>query len=226
MNFTQLRKLFLKLFLGFLAATALVAIVSVIQGEFGELQWKILGSCLTISAASICSMCCAAFIEKRRNPMLGMAGILLSVSAGALTMIGIWPDLKSVVYWKTTATLAVAAAAFAHGFLLALPSLDERHRPLRRIGAVFIGMLTLQIIVGFWGEIDNETYFRILAVVAILVGLETLAIPILAKLRRANGDQGQRLVLARVAGNVYQDESGTRYELNMIDPGAKRRLVE
>ena len=66
-----------------------------------------------------------------------------------LTVIGIWPEFESKTYWKTTATLAVGAVAFAHTFLLALPELDTRHRWVQRIGGVLIGMLALQINVGF-----------------------------------------------------------------------------
>ena len=65
MNYKEIKKLFLWLFLGFLVLTALVGIISVLSGEFGEVQFKVLATCLTISAASICSMACAALIEKR-----------------------------------------------------------------------------------------------------------------------------------------------------------------
>ena len=43
------------------------------------------------------------------------------------------------------------------------------------------------IVVAEWGEIRRNEYYRILAVVAIVVGLGTLAVPILLKLRKADG---------------------------------------
>ena len=58
MNFTEIKKVLLKLFVGFLILTAIIAIISVLSGEFGELQGKILATTLTISMASICSMSC------------------------------------------------------------------------------------------------------------------------------------------------------------------------
>ena len=66
MDYSEIRKLALKIFIGFLGLTAVIAIISVLAGQFGELQWKILGTTFTISAASICSMSCAAFIEKKK----------------------------------------------------------------------------------------------------------------------------------------------------------------
>ena len=53
MNYTAIRKLSLKIFLGFLGFTALVAIVSLLSGEFGHLQVKVLATSVAISAASI-----------------------------------------------------------------------------------------------------------------------------------------------------------------------------
>jgi len=88
-DYSVARKSFLRIFILFLVLTALVAVVSVLSGEFGELQMKILGTCLTISTASIVSMACAAFIEKKKFRRLGLLGITLSVAAGSMAIIGI-----------------------------------------------------------------------------------------------------------------------------------------
>ena len=75
MDFTAIKRICLKIFLGFLGLTAVVAIISVLSGDFGELQGKILITCSAVSAASICSMSCAAFIEKKRLVKTGLTGI-------------------------------------------------------------------------------------------------------------------------------------------------------
>ena len=66
MDYAEFRRASLRTFLGFLALTAAVAVVSVLSGDFGETQVKVLLTTLTISAASMCAMACAAFIEKRK----------------------------------------------------------------------------------------------------------------------------------------------------------------
>jgi hypothetical protein len=219
MHYSDIRKLFLWIFLGFLVLTALVGIISVLSGEFGKIQVKILGTCLTISAASICSMACAAFMEKRRRRWLGLSGILLSIITAALVIIGIWPEIESDEYWKTTGTLAVFAVAFAHGFLLLLPTLDDHHKWIQVVTSVSIGILALQLAIAIWGEIDSETYFRFVGVTAILVVLETLVIPILIKFRQGDGNEIKQLVLQCVREDVYEDASGKRYQVSRIDPG-------
>ncbi|MCF7975428.1 MAG: hypothetical protein K9N55_16545, partial [Phycisphaerae bacterium] len=127
MDYTAIRKASLKVFIGFLALTALIAIISVLSGEFGKIQFKVLATTFSISAASICSMSCAAFMEKRKRTGLGLTGILLCAVGAVLVIVGLWPEIDSEVYWKTTVTVIVAAIALAHAFLLSLPDLDDRH---------------------------------------------------------------------------------------------------
>ena len=152
MNYTELRRASLKIFLGFLGLTAIIAILCVVAGDFGELSFKVLITTFTISAASISSMSCAAFIEKRRRTQLGLAGIFLSVAAAILLISGLWLESNSDVYWKTTTTFTVLAVALAQAFLLALPELDLRQTWIQPVTSVSIGILALQIIVAVWGR--------------------------------------------------------------------------
>ncbi|MCB9911418.1 MAG: hypothetical protein H6827_00335, partial [Planctomycetes bacterium] len=142
-DYIGLRGLFLKLFLGFLGLTAVVAIVSVLSGDFGKVQAKVLATCFTVSAASICSMSCAAFMEKRKHVRLGMTGIALSIGSGLLVIVGLWPEIDAEEYLKTTATVCVAGIAFAYIFLLLIPELDVRHRWLQRVFAGSVGILAV-----------------------------------------------------------------------------------
>jgi hypothetical membrane protein len=208
--------MFLKLFLGFLGLTGVIAIISVLSGEFGKLQGKILATCFTVSAASICSMACAAFVEKKRHVRLGLAGIFLSIVSAVLVIVGIWPEIEREEYWKSTGTFTVAAIAFAYAFLLLLPELDVKNKWVQRVFSVSVGLLALQIVVAIWSETDAEGYFRVLAVVAIVVGLETLAIPIITKLQKGSEGQREKLVLEKLAGDTYRDSTGRKYQLKEV----------
>ena len=89
MNPENAKRIFLKLFIGFLSLTATIAILSVLSGDFDEFQLKILASSFSISAASICSMSCAAFVEKKKKKELGILGGTFSAIAAAFVIIGI-----------------------------------------------------------------------------------------------------------------------------------------
>jgi hypothetical protein len=216
MNYTKFRRLSLKVFIGFLGLTALIAMISVLTGKFGKLQEKILSTSATISAASICLMSCAAFIDRKKLVKVGLFGIVLSVSAAIMLIIGMWWEIRSDVGEKVTITLSVFAVAFAFAFLLVLPELDNRQKWVQLVSSVSIGILALQMVVAVWleGYIKlNDWYLRLLAFVAIIVGLETLVIPILMKLRKGDERKNDRIILERIDGDVYRDTNGRKYRL-------------
>ncbi len=223
MDYGEIKKISLKVFIAFLSISALIAIVSVLSGNFGELEIKILSTTFTISAASICSMACAAFIEKRKKRIIGLSGIIFSVACACVLIAGIWLEIESKEYWKTMITLAVSSVAFAHAFLLVLPDLDIRHKWVQTVSASSIGVLAVQIITAIWGEINNDNYYRILAVVAIVVGLETLVVPILMKLKKSDNLAKKLLVLEYVNGEIYSDRKGSFFKVTEVSGNGDSR---
>jgi hypothetical protein len=219
MNYTQLTKTALRIFLGFLGLTAVIAIVSVLGGKFGELQAKIIGSTFTISLASICSMSCAAFIARKNRSVIGLSGIGLAVVSAILVIAGIWPEISSDPYWKTTATFGVAAIACAHGFLLVLPELGKGRQWFQPVSFVSIVVLALLVIVAMWGDIGEEVYYRFMAVAAIVVGLETVSLPILIRLRKGDGQQKRQLLLEQLEDGLYIDSTGKQYRVTELGAG-------
>ncbi|HWL53990.1 MAG TPA: hypothetical protein VNQ90_16230 [Chthoniobacteraceae bacterium] len=216
------KRLFLKLFIGFLGVTAFVAILSVLSGDFGEFQLKVLATTFSISAASICSMSCAAFIEKTRKRGAGVLGMVCSAVAAVMVVGGVWLDIGGEIYWKSTVSLIVAAVGFAHAFLLALPGLDARHRWAQTAADVFIAILAVQIVVAVWGEINDAGYFKLLAVVSIIVVLLTLVIPILMKIQKGSESSPKTLVLTETGDGTYRDQYGIIYQVTRMDDGDSR----
>lgn len=222
MNFTHLRKASLKVFIGFLALTALIAIVSVLRGEFDDFTIRVLLTCLAISITSILAMACAAWIERRGRQEIGMIGIGLALVAGTLAIIGIWAKIDSETYWKSMLTSTLFASAFAHGFLLHLPDIDRRHSWVQRAAAITIAVLSVLLAVALWGEIDNELYYRFVAVVSILLGLETVVVPILMKMRTEDGagpeavQSRRRLNLTERSDGLFEDEDGAVYRVDPV----------
>ncbi len=220
MDYTAIRKTLLKMFLVFLGLTALIGIVSVMYGTFGEFQAKILATCATISVASSCAMSCAAFMEKKkRHKDLGIYGIISSVVAAIFLIIGIWLEIKGHGFWKSTFILMTIALAFAYAFVIVLRDLGDRYKWVQQASAVSIGVLAFQIILALWLEIEVEGYYRLVAVVSIIVGLETLSIPILVRLRKGDGEisvnqrDRSKLVLKQVVDSFYRDSEGNGYKV-------------
>ena len=217
MNSREAKRIFLKLFIGFLSLTAAIAAISVLSGDFGEFQLKVLATTFSISAASICSMSCSAFIDKKKKKELGIVGVVFSGIAAALIIGGLWIEINEEEYWKTTVSFIVFAVALAHAFLLVLPDLDSKHRWVQSVSCVAISVLALQIVSVVWGEIDDEGYYKLLAVVSIVVVLLTLVIPILMKIRKGIDDSVRTLVLTENKDGTFFDTSGTTYRVTKIE---------
>lgn len=213
MNYSEMKGHFLKSFIGFLILTAVIAIITVISGEFGDIQARILGTTFTISIASICAMSCAAFIEKRNFKVVGITGIAFSLLSAILIIAEIWGSVGSNLYYKIIFTSVACAFSFAHGLLLFLPQLDTDREWVQQAAAITITVLLAQIIFWIWLEIEHTIYFRMMTVIAILVGLETLVIPILMKLKKGNSEQKETLELENVDGHIYKDASGKLYDV-------------
>ncbi len=233
MNYTEARKLLLKVFIGFLSMTALVAILSVLSRNFGEPQIKVLATTFSIAGGSICAMACAGFIERKGGKAVGIVGILAASVAAPLVIIGVWGDIHEHEYWKTTETFIVLSIALAQVCLLHSPNLAASYRWTQPVSAILIGLLALQISVAVWGEIKDEGYYRFMAALSVLVVLATLVVPICSRLG-AKADEGrpkqgpdigevahvpEQLVLHRLSGAIFADQLGRRYEVTEIQAG-------
>src|SRR5678810_156909 len=85
-------------------------------------------------------------------------------------------------YWRVTAMLIAASVCFAHGCLLCLPNLPRRYRWTQVAATILITLLLLQIVAAIWFKITDESFFRFLAALSVLVVLITLVIPICGRL--------------------------------------------
>lgn len=241
MNIHTARSLLLKTFIGFLVLTALIGIVALLTGDFGDTQMKTLGTTFTISAASVCAMACAAFIEKRGVAALGWIGIALNLIAGALVIFIIWTQEGDDFLGKLTITFIVSGLGFAHALLLQLPRLSAKNDWVQPVAAGTVGILALLILVALWGEIDANGYIRVIGVASVMVVLFTLVIPVLMFLAKsdaptpaltpaaANANSSipasatlpsNALVLTPIGNGFFRDAAGAMYRVEKV-PEAK-----
>jgi hypothetical protein len=181
-----------------LGIAALFGIVTLLTGDFGEIQGKILLTTLLLAGFSITALCHLAVVGRALR-IVGFAGIVMSVLAfitGAVLIWRSWDNWSDG--WETTlkafSVFAILAASLAHANLLLL--LAERRNPAVRIGLFItvglIALLALLIILPIVteGEIpgdDGEPYWRALGVVAILDVLGTIVLPVLGRFLRDGG---------------------------------------
>jgi hypothetical protein len=216
MNISQFKRLSLWSLIGFLSLSALIAIGTLLSGNFGETQIKVILTTLTISGASICAMACSAFIERRGGSGVGVIGIVCAVIAAGLAIGGIWGEAGNDGYWKTTITTIIISAALAHSLLLFIPVLPLPYRWSQGVLAFAVAVLASLIIVAMWGEISDAGYYRLMGVAAVFVVLLTLIVPICSRLGPTAQHKTTDLTLRQEDGDVYRDTSGQLYRVTKI----------
>jgi len=215
-----LQRTFLWLFVGCLAVTALMAIVAVLGGDFGQFEIRVLASSGSVSAASICAMACAAFRERGKVAALGTLGIVLAGLALLAVLILIWVE-PGHEWVKMTLLLVLFSAATAHCELLLLPPLAQRHVWVQRLAMGAIALLTLLIGIVILWEPSGHVMPQMLGVVAIIVSLLTLVVPVLWKIgggpRPHSGEGRTTLTLTCSPDGLWTDSNGVRYDVRRCD---------
>lgn len=200
-----------------LVAAAGIGIATIVTGNFGELQSKVLLTTLAVAAFAILALCHLAIITKDVR-VLGWIGIGTSGLALASSIVLIWWDWNSFgysgpssIYMAITKTFTIstlAAVSFAHANLMLLMA----RTPLRwmrialDVNLVLIGIVPLLVVPviltdgTFPPASLSDVYWRFFGVVIILDALGTVALPITSLILR-----GQR----RAAGLESAPESVT-----------------
>ncbi len=196
-----------------LSLAALVGIVTLLTATFGEVQAKIILTTLLVAGFSITALCHLAVVGRALR-IVGFAGIgvsALALATGTVLIWASWDNWDRV--WenvlKAFAVFAILALSLAHANLLLL--LEERKSPVLR-GMLFttvglIGLLAVLILIPILtdGRVpgDNESYWRVLGVVAILDALGTIVLPVLARFGRfAQGGETVTTVTIRLHGDA------------------------
>jgi len=166
------------------AISAVLGIIAILTGNFGDLQVRIVLTTLTISGASICALACGALWEKKKENWLAPLGIVLAGLFAVLVIIGIWAEIDATPYWKMSASATVVAVATAHACLLSLARLAPRFSWARLVAFAAIFTLATLIVISIYIEPTAELGFRMIGTVSIVVAAFTIMIPIFHRLSR------------------------------------------
>ncbi|CAB4530643.1 unannotated protein [freshwater metagenome] len=189
-----------------LVITALIGIYTIVSGELGETQSKVMLTTLAVAAFSVLALCHLAIVE-RDVKAVGWIGIGMSALALVTAAILIWWDFgdymyqPSGVYMNITKTFAIsglAALSLAHANLMLL----LQTAPLRWIRSslsvaliliAIVPTLVIPIILtdgNFPPPSFQDVYWRFFAVILILDALCTIALPVATLIVRGQNKQG------------------------------------
>lgn len=182
----NIKKLFLYLTITSVALSALIGIIVILFGNFGELETKVLLTTLTVTVVSILGLACGAYYESGRGRFLPLAGIGFALITCILWLIFIWYKVEAPneLFMKVTMSATLLAAACAHLSLLSLARLENRFRWVKVAASLLVWVTTALIVFLIWAEPDayEDLIGRTLGVLGILIASVTILTPVLHRL--------------------------------------------
>lgn len=181
----NLRRIFLYLLIASVALSAVIGIVVILIGNFGEFETKVLLTTLTVTVTSILGLACGAYLESGRGRLLPVAGIILALLSAVMWMIVVWyGTIHNDWFVKSLMSATLIAASCSHISLLSLARLDKRYLWSRYLVHAAVWSLTAFLLYFIWtnGAIDEDVMGRVTGVLGILIASLTVVTPIFHKL--------------------------------------------
>ncbi|MEO7121561.1 MAG: hypothetical protein ABI400_00230 [Lacisediminihabitans sp.] len=173
-----------------LSLTAVIGIITLITGSFGEVQSKIMLTTLIIGATSVVALCDLAVLG-RRVRIVGITGLVAAAIALVTALSLVWGSDSSELVVKIFALAAIAAGSIAHASLLLL--LSERRRSAVRTGLwITVALIALLLVLLYLailsnGDVWGNAYAKLVGTVAILDVLGTIVVPVVSLFLRDGG---------------------------------------
>ncbi len=179
-----MRRSFLYILIVSVVLSALLGIIALLQGSFGETEAKILLTTLCVAGASILSMACAAVLEKGGARGFAAPGIAFSILGFALFLVAIWTEFESNTLAKTAMTFTIAGIFCAHAALLLLARLAKRFQATQPATITATGLLGALIVFLMWGELDFDGAWRVVGILSILGCAGTILTAVFQRMSR------------------------------------------
>jgi hypothetical protein len=186
----NVKKVFLYLMICSIALSALMGIWAILSGD---VEYRVLGTTLTIVGTSILGLACGAFLENPRSRKIPLIivpvfGIILSVLSALITVWMIWTETSwtAEVIWKTLLVSSIFAFSLAHLSLLSIAQLSRRFRWAMVTAYVVILALAsiISFILIFEPPSEGTIVLRLIGVLAVIDAAITVMIPIFHRLSR------------------------------------------
>jgi hypothetical protein len=189
----SLKRVFLLGAAALASVAALVAIVTVVSGDFGETEGKIFATLATTFAAGSALVAGLALLGRRESPLLGYAGIGLALTGFVLWSAQIWGEFAGDGYWKLVGILTAWSLAVlivtTNRLMLSSPSLVRVLYPATGAAAGGAALVATVMILRESG--DGWQLFAVLLILALLA--EVLA-PILERYGGSRERPAERLL--------------------------------
>jgi len=181
----NLKKFFLYLLIASVALSALIGILVILFGNFGEFETKILLTTLAVTVTSILGLANGAYLETGRGRVVPVLGIVFSVVSAVLWIFLVWYGTAQTAFFaKLLLSINLFAAACSHISLLSIARLDRRFVWSQYAVHAAVWTLTAILLYSIWLHFENmsEWLTRAVGVLSIVVAALTVTTPVFHRL--------------------------------------------
>lgn len=190
-NLSELKTYIINLLIGSLIVSALIAVLTVLLGEFNEIFARVL---LTLFMVLIHSLICLGFIwdDEKQNTFERLAffsnvSFLLIILSLFTSIFGTWEVFSSEMTWNLYQTYFVLAFASLHGDILSKALGKEKYLDnIINVNYLFMAIVVLMLQFVIYVEeakyVLGEMFFRILGAIGIVDGTLSILVIIFYKL--------------------------------------------
>ncbi|MDA1257020.1 MAG: hypothetical protein O3C10_04155 [Chloroflexi bacterium] len=162
--------------------SAALGIYSLLQGEFGDTDGKILLSALAVAAASVLTLANGIALERGGDTRIPSAAIVVSIAGFALLIVVIWGDFDRENFAKAAASLVFVGTALTQWSLVSLARLPGRFRAVQLAAYPLSGLMAAFLIGAIWGNLEGSGTAQTGGVIGILTVAVTIIVPVLQRL--------------------------------------------
>lgn len=174
----------LRVLLGSIALSALLGIVAIIGGKFGETGFKCLLTSIAIGGACLLALASFAAWEKPGALVASRLGIGATSIALVGTIGGLWSSTNNEPLVKLVVSIGAIAIAATHASTIWLARLPPRLQGVRTLTLATNVLLVMTCIGVLWNEPRSDGPFQLVAVLTILCAALTLAVTAIASTSR------------------------------------------
>jgi hypothetical protein len=167
-----------------LILSALAGIYIFLFGEFRETEEKILITTMSLACFSLCGLCCSFLYNKNRYIGLALGGLIFSAATFLYSIVIIWVNINDDIVFRSFFISMIITICTAHGCLMLLVVPVRKLILYLRTFTLFFNVafgIMLSLIIILDTLIEEDFFFRLLGVFAILVVLGSILTPLLHK---------------------------------------------
>jgi hypothetical protein len=194
---SELRRLLLIATVTALSVTALIAIVALVAGDFGDTELRIMGTTAGFGLCALIATRGTALLDQHRYETLARTVIGLSALAFLIELWVVWVDDDSEAGWKSYVCAIALAVAFGQvaGMIARRRETDP---PAVRVIVWAAGVCAIVLAamgcVAAIAEVDSAGYYQAFGVIAVLDLLGVVLQPVVRRLGAPRADAARGAV--------------------------------